>query len=256
MVFEFREDYTVKQAKALEEALGAFAKSTFATEAWLLSMAVVDQAGQKEPLFEGKTHGLKVVMAILSYARRALSHLASGYEHLDLSLTGWAGRSLVELRIWNRYVWASRENMRRFHDESIVDKREMHMLVLSTLNADNSKPEAIEEVEEGLRGIEAELDTSTITPGQKRLQVKLICKEVGLEQFYKTYFGLLSKVAHPTPGLLIEVETGKEEISVEALQPIFVLGMQSAGEILNTAIEGLGMRDGAEQWIKFHEDKG
>lgn len=100
--------------------------------------------------------------------------------------------------------------------------------------------------------IERIRSASTIKPGEKRLQVKSISSQVDLESFYLYWFGILSKMAHPSPGLIIDVEAGKEAVSIDDVKPIFIMGTQSAIEILTTALDGLDIRASLEAWIDRH----
>jgi hypothetical protein len=173
---------------------------------------------------------------MLRHAARAVCHLAHGYGNLDLPLASWAARNLVELRIWSRYASMSIEILRRFHDDSLLDKLELAQLQLQTATALNHDQGALTEAHAQVEDATNEVNQSNLET-TKRLQIKHICKEVGAEQFYKLWFGMLSKCAHPTPGLLIEVETGREAVDTTVLEPMFVMALRSATEILNTTIQ-------------------
>ena len=252
-----RVDYTLEEAEHIQEALRGLAEVAKAEDSMLRSIG-----------FAGETKAFAVIIGTLSHARRIYSHLVHAYTTLDIPLCGWAGRSLVELRVWNRYVWASVDNRKRFHDGNITDQNELEKMRLdyiyeltnarlNILRTNGRGPEgelAIEHVEAELDKID-KLRISIRGMCEGRLQVKQICKEVNLEQFYRFWFGTLSKLAHPTPAVLVDIETGKEVLLTDDIRPIFVMGTQSAIEILNTAVDGLGFREGVEKWIEIQKSR-
>lgn len=238
-------DITFEQAEKLELGLGALA--TFAK-------ALGDLENSTGPNCQRK--GLAVLAGTLAHARRNYSHLIKGYWELDASLCGWAGRSLVELRIWSRYNWASDSNRERFYADRLIDEYEVQAAYLELLRSAPDGPEfdlKIGSAEAELRRIERERSISSLGLEAKRLRVKTISKEVGLDRFYRFWFGILSKLSHPTSALLIEIEGGREEVDADTLRPVFLVGTQSAIEIFETAIDGFQIRGSVERWAKIHE---
>ena len=195
-----------------------------------------------------------VLGGLFTHTARTYAHLVAGYRSLDVPLLGWAGRNLVELRIWNRYIWASNENMRRFHDDNIIDKYEMIEPLLNVLKGVRpvELETTIKDLEGSLAEVEEEWNRTLLNEEAKGLRVKALAKDVGLHAFYLFWFGTLSKCAHPTPGLLIGVESGREAMEKNSLEPILVMGVQTAIEILNTFIQALGMEDAMNKWAELH----
>jgi hypothetical protein len=234
-----RRDYTSAQAECMGKALDGLAQMTKARGSLGKSTGGSDESA----------NDLAVISGMLSHGRRLCTHLVRGYVDLDVSLCGWASRSLVELRVWNRYIWASESNRRHFIADCIIDEYEVQTIFLEFLKANANHPESatnIRSTEAELNRIDQDRWASVIGPREGRLQVKTVCAGLGLKQFYRLWFGILSKMSHPTSSLLIEIESGKE---------VFLVGTQSAIEIFNLAVEGLQMREHIETWINIHKVK-
>lgn len=115
-------DFTVEHAKVIENILGEFPR-------------FLAQLEEFQRLTDCLNHGkpLTAVIGILVHTRRICFYLIEGYTTQDLSLCAWGGRSLVELWIWNRYIWSGQENAKRFYDDSIIDQHQLHTVVLNHL---------------------------------------------------------------------------------------------------------------------------
>jgi len=246
-LLEFRDKYTVDQARLLEGALRSLAGYILAAEDLLLSVAVTGQDGKAEKVLSEKdTQGSRVFAGFLNHGARTISHLIRAYETFDLPLMSWAARNLVELRIWSRYASMSDETLRGFHDNSILDSLDLLELQLRALQQANAEVADIEAVQSHIQEVTEELKHSTLT-SRKRLRIKDVAKDVGAEQYYKHWFGHLSKLAHPTPALILHVETGKEMVSVEITEPIFTMGLRAGTEIYNTSVKSMQFVDTPQQ---------
>jgi hypothetical protein len=159
---------------------------------------------------------LNLVTKIITSVVRVCSDLAYTIEREALPAAAWNGRNLLELWIWTKYCSASRENAWKFHEDALRD-----ILGLSEMNSrmceafgvpdnygassrDKANRVAIETL--GLTSIDSNFT-----------RVLDAAKAVGLEKQYGAINKYLSKLAHPTAGLVV---------GVMHQDPSFLCGMQ------------------------------
>lgn len=177
-----REQLGTKIPKRLDELLATVNDSTRNIEDW---------------------HRNLVAKIIISIAR-ACNDLLKTIDQEALSTAAWNARNLLELWVWTAYCSASRENARRFHDDTVRD-----FLGLIQLSSAMAKPVGIEDVhastnEEKLKRIAAER-FGLKSFDSNYTKVADAAKAVGLQEWYAPNYRFLSKLAHPTAGLVIGI---------------------------------------------------
>jgi hypothetical protein len=157
-----------------------------------------------------------LVAKIIIGIARSCDDLLKTIEQEALSAAAWNARNLLELWVWTSYCSASRENARRFHDDAVRD-----FIGLIQLNSKMAKSAGIEDVytatnEEKLRSI-AVKSFGLESFDSNYTKVADAAKAVGLEKQYAPAYRFLSKLAHPTAGLVIGI-MHQSEVSLRGLQ--------------------------------------
>ncbi len=178
-------------------------------------------------------HANLVTKIIIGIAR-ACNDLLKTIDQEALSTAAWNARNLLELWVWTAYCSASRENARRFHDDAVRD-----FLGLIQLNSRMAKFVGIEDVnaatnEEKLRRTAAERFGLELSD-TNYTKVADAAKEIGLQEWYAPNYRFLSKLAHPTAGLVIGI-MHQSDHALHGLQASCITqGMYFAGQCVIVA---------------------
>lgn len=163
----------------------------------------------------------------------------------------------MELRVWGRYIVRSDGNMKRAHDDSLIDEYELYvagMEFLGNLQKSSEREASMKELEEDITKLMVRWKAAGLVKGTKRLQIADLSRQVGLGELYKGTFKLLSKLVHPTSAMMVTDLSSQEQTKSE-IHCVFVLGTQCAAEVLQLMIKALGMEQGVDTWVKLHQHR-
>lgn len=180
--------------------------------------------GRKESL-EGWYFSL--FTKILISVGRVCHDLLKTIEQEALPAAAWNARNLLELWIWIKYCSASRDNARRFHEDSLRDIQglteslsKMSELIGSRNEFVASAQQKIGEIALEKFGLES-IDSSYT-------KVAEAARSVGLDNWYFPNNAHLSKFAHPTAGLVVGIMHQSEKLrelqSVCTTQGVYFAG--------------------------------
>src|SRR5208337_2235269 len=116
----------------------------------------------------------------------------------------WNSRNLLELWVWLKYCATPRENARRFHEDALRDMQGLTS-ALSKLHTLQGIPNEFE-ASARIKIAEAARDKLGLNSlDSDYTHVADAAKVVGLGDFFASNNRLLSKFAHPTAGLVLEI---------------------------------------------------
>lgn len=153
--------------------------------------------GTAEPWFAD------LVVKILLSVNRVCGDLLKTIDQEAVSGAAWNSRNLLELWVWLKYCATSRDNARRFHEDALRDMQGLTD-ALCKLHALQGIPNEFEvsariKIEE----VRDKLGLGSLDSGYTR--VADAAEAVGLGDFFASSNKLLSKLAHPTAGLVLGI---------------------------------------------------
>jgi hypothetical protein len=164
-----------------------------------------------------------IFKGLLMETRDGFVNAVEGWKANDYRRLAWATRSLVELKIWTKYVIASKENALALNREYDVDNRNMWTLLKPTLNTDAGQqlfsqifPIPLSEM---TAKVQQHLDSVGLTGDEDYMRMTNVANEVRLLDEYKYVNSTLSKFVHAT-GLSILVDPEK----VRMMMPMNCVG--------------------------------
>jgi hypothetical protein len=145
-----------------------------------------------------------LVTKILLSVNRICRDLLKTIEQNSVPAAAWNARNLLELWIWIKYCAASRENARRFHEDTLRDMQgltdalsKLHALRQIPNQFEPSAREKIAKVAQDKLGLNS-LDGSYA-------RVADAAKSVGQGDWFLANNIFLSKFAHPTAGVVLGI---------------------------------------------------
>ncbi len=160
---------------------------------------------------------------------RVCNDLFKTTEQDALSAAAWNARNLLELWVWAKYCSTSRDNARRFHEDAVRD-----MMGLAAVHSKMCEVAGVHDElgtvgQEKLRKVAADqLGLATIDANYTR--VADAAKSLGLESQYVPNNQFLSKLAHPTAGLVVGIMHQNDD-SLRGLQcSCTTMGLYFAGQ--------------------------
>jgi hypothetical protein len=153
-----------------------------------------------------------ILKGLLMETRDGFTNTVEAWKGNDYRRLAWATRSLVELKLWTKYVIASKENALALNREYDVDNGNMWALLKPALNTDAGQqlfsqifPIPLSEM---IAKVQQHLDSVGLTGDEDYMRMTKVAKEVGLLDEYKYVNSTLSKFVHAT-GLSILVDPEK-----------------------------------------------
>jgi hypothetical protein len=145
-----------------------------------------------------------LVTKILLGVNRVCADLLKTMEQETVSGAAWNARNLLELWLWLKYCAASRDNARRFYEDSLRDMQGLTD-ALSKLHALRGIPNEFEaSARQKIADVAREkLGLDSLDGGYER--VADAAKSVGLYDWFAANNSFLSKFAHPTAGLVLGI---------------------------------------------------
>lgn len=156
-----------------------------------------------------------IFKGLLMETRDGFTNTVEAWKAKDYRRLAWATRSLVELKIWTKYIIASKENALALNREYDVDGGNLWKLLKPAFDSNEgqqlfgrvfSMP-----VAELTTQIEQHLDSAGLTGDEGYKRMAVVAKEVGLEAEYKCTNSILSKFVHAT-GLSILVAPERAQL--------------------------------------------
>ena len=130
------------------------------------------------------------------------TNCAEAWKVRDYRRLAWATRSLVEIKIWTKYVTASKENVLAFNREYHVDFSNLWKLLKPAFESNEGQeffsqifPMPVAELKSK---VQQHLDSVGLTGDEGYLHMRKIAREVGLEHEYNYVNAILSKFVHAT----------------------------------------------------------
>jgi hypothetical protein len=146
-----------------------------------------------------------------------------------LPAAAWNARNLLELWVWSKYCGASRENARRFYEDALRDFQGMTESLSKMHKARGLTYEFEDQTRQGLSDM-AKRELGMASLDSRYLRVSDAAKSVGLGDWYGPCHADLSKIAHPTAGLVIGIMHQSEESLREMQSTKTTLGVFFAGQ--------------------------
>ncbi len=160
---------------------------------------------------------------------RVCNDLFKTTEQDALPAAAWNARNLLELWVWTKYCSTSRDNARRFHEDAVRD-----MMGIAAVHSKMCEVAGVHDElgavgQEKLRKIAADqLGLATIDANYTR--VAEAARSLGLESLYVAHNQFLSKLAHPTAGLVVGIMHQSDD-SLHGLQAgCTTMGLYYAGQ--------------------------
>jgi hypothetical protein len=170
-----------------------------------------------------------LVSKMLLGLNRACNGLLKTMDEDNLSGAAWNARNCLELWVWAEYCSKSRENAWRFHGDALRDMQgifEAHGAICRVFGQKNefeiSGQDALNRVAVAKLGLQS-VDSNY-------LKVLEAAKSVGLEPRYASNNKFLSKLAHPTAGLVIGLMHNDREPLWNLQMSCTTFGMYFAGQ--------------------------
>ncbi|HEV8414606.1 MAG TPA: hypothetical protein VGQ49_13505 [Bryobacteraceae bacterium] len=164
-----------------------------------------------------------IFKGLLIETRDGFTNAVEAWKAKDYRRLAWATRSLVELKLWTKYVIASKENALAINREYDVDGSNLWALLKPVLNTDAGQQLFSQvfsmPVLEMTTKIQQHLESVGLTGDEDFMRMAQVAKEVGLTAEYKYTNSILSKFVHAT-GLSILVPPERAEI----LMPLNCIG--------------------------------
>jgi hypothetical protein len=133
--------------------------------------------------------------------------------------------------VWADYCMVSKENARRFYEDSFRDTKDMvkSIELLSPLalsrDPESLMPENIKKAHQGFAAAAAREEIQD--PDASYYKIMDAAKELGLDTIVKPVYKMLSKFAHPTALLLVKSISGDSRFD-DLMDGLFVLGAAHA----------------------------
>jgi hypothetical protein len=168
-----------------------------------------------------------IFKGLLMETRDGFTNAVEAWGAKDYRRIAWATRSLVELKIWTKYVIASKENALALNREYDVDFGNLWKLLKPAFDTNEGQqlfgqifPMPVAEL---TTKVQQHLDSVGLTGDEGYKRMAEVAKEVGLEGEYKYTNSILSKFVHAT-GLSILVDPEKAQL---------IMPMNCVGACLN-----------------------
>ena len=149
-----------------------------------------------------------IFKGLLMEARDGFTNAVEAWKAKDYRRLAWATRSLVELKLWTKYVLASKDNALALNREYDVDCSNLWALLKPALNTDAGQQLFAQifpiPVSEMTTKVQQHLDSIGLTGDEDYMRMAQVAKEVGLAGEYRYTNAILSKFVHAT-GLSILV---------------------------------------------------
>jgi hypothetical protein len=133
-----------------------------------------------------------VLIAVAGELLYNCKELISSEEERNIYRAAWATRNLLELHYWVRFISASKQNARRFHEDIICDFNDL----IARLARESLAPEHVAAGKGALTGMLQHL--SEIDLDDRFLSVAEIAKSFSDEKYFSVVNKFLSKFVHPT----------------------------------------------------------
>lgn len=160
---------------------------------------------------------------------RVCNDLLKTSEQDALPAAAWNARNLLELWVWTKYCSTSRNNAKRFHEDAVRD-----FMGLAAVHSRMCEVAGVYDAlgavgQDKLRKIAADqLGLATIDANYTR--VSEAAKSLGMESLYAAHNQFLSKLAHPTAGLVVGIMHQSDD-SLRGLQAsCTTMGLYYAGQ--------------------------
>jgi hypothetical protein len=160
---------------------------------------------------------------------RVCNDLFKTTEQDALPAAAWNARNLLELWVWTKYCSTSRDKARHLHEDAVRD-----MMGLAALHSKMCEVAGVDDElgavgQEKLRKIAADqLGLATIDANYTK--VAEAAKNLGLQSQYAPTNQFLSKLAHPTAGLVVGIMHQSDD-SLRGLQcSCTAMGLYFAGQ--------------------------
>ena len=149
-----------------------------------------------------------IFKGLLMETRDGFTNAVEAWKANDYRRLAWATRSLVELKIWTKYVLASRENALALSREYDVDASNLWALLKPALTTAAGQQLFSQifpiPVSEMTTKVQQHLDSVGLTGDEDYMRMAQVARDVGLAAEYKVTNATLSKFVHAT-GLSILV---------------------------------------------------
>jgi hypothetical protein len=139
-----------------------------------------------------------VFKGLLLEAEHGFCNVLEALNTGDLRRLAWATRSLMEIKLWSKYVIISEDNARRLDREYDVDLKNIWRVFEPIFSSEPGRAilsQIIPEFDKAVEGRMAELGW---TENEQYTRMKKLATEVGLVKEYETVNTLLSKLVHAT----------------------------------------------------------
>lgn len=153
-----------------------------------------------------------IFKGLLMETRDGFTNAVEAWKANDYRRLAWATRSLVELKIWTKYVLASEENALALSREYDVDASNLWNILKPALSTDAGQ-QLFERifpipVSEMTTKVQQHLESVGLTGDEDYMRMGQVAKEVGSGAEYKAANATLSKFVHAT-GLSILADPDK-----------------------------------------------
>jgi hypothetical protein len=160
---------------------------------------------------------------------RVCNDLLKTTEQDALPAAAWNARNLLELWVWTKYCSTSRNNARRFHEDAVRD-----FMGLAAVHSKMCEVAGLYDAlgvvrQDKLKKIAAD-QFGLATINANYMRVSEAAKSLGLESLYAAHNQFLSKLAHPTAGLVVGMMHQSDD-SLRVLQAsCTAMGLYYAGQ--------------------------
>jgi len=174
-----------------------------------------------------------IFKGLLMETHDGFNNAVEAWKTNDYRRLAWATRSLVELKLWTKYVLISRENALALSRESDVDASNLWNLFKPILNTESGRQLFMQVFpippSEFTTKIQQHLDSAGLTGDEEYMRLSQVARDVGLAPEYKAINTTLSKFVHAT-GLSILIDP----VAGRTLMPLNCVGAcQNTKQILD-----------------------
>jgi hypothetical protein len=135
-----------------------------------------------------------------------------------LNRVAWAARNLMELELWSHFVTVSRVNAKEFHDDRLVDGKDLMTRLIGLLSPHDPLKPFLDPITQMDMKLDSEMALAGIEDDRTHIKIASIAKSRGTQAEYYTMNSLLSKLVHPTAfSILAAIDEKDTSLNCEIL---------------------------------------